>query len=85
MRSRQGTGYDRFILQSGEADGDVIAGFAGNGTRVGDELHLVGWGEGTTATRIGGTTQYVITDGVDAVTATITITGSFATADLFFG
>lgn len=80
-----GSGYDRLILRKGEADSDVITDFAGNVTRAGDELHLVGWGEGTTMTRIEGTTQYQITDGVDAVTATITITGSFAAADVFFG
>jgi hypothetical protein len=49
-----GDNNDIFVLRKGEADGDVITDFWGKGTSAGDELLLVGYGAGTTFTRVGG-------------------------------
>jgi Ca2+-binding RTX toxin-like protein len=64
-------GDDAFMFYAGQADGDTVGDFAGNGTAAGDCLVLVGYGPGATFTNIdmthwqvnynGGTSHDVIT------------------------
>jgi serralysin len=42
-----GGGNDVFVFQRGQANGDTIADFAGNGPLPGDILEFVGYGAGT--------------------------------------
>ena len=47
-----GGGNDFFVFNVGEADGDIVADFAGNGASAGDFLLFVGYGMGATFTNI---------------------------------
>ena len=69
-------GNDTFEFQSGEAGGDVIADFAGNGAAAGDSLLFIGFGtaaQGATFTEIGATNQWQIHSGLDAHNEVITL------------
>jgi Ca2+-binding RTX toxin-like protein len=44
-------GNDAFVFQMGEAGGDTVVDFAGNGALAGDWLLFVGYGPGATFTR----------------------------------
>jgi Ca2+-binding RTX toxin-like protein len=48
-------GNDTFVFHTGEANGDVVADFAGNGAAAGDSLQFVGYGAGATFTNIDAT------------------------------
>ena len=48
-----GSGNDVFVFRKGEANGDVVMDFKGQGSD-GDEIVLFGYAAGTTFTRIGG-------------------------------
>jgi Ca2+-binding RTX toxin-like protein len=48
-------GNDTFVFVVGQADGDVIVDFAGNGASPGDSLKFVGYGPGATFTNINAT------------------------------
>jgi Ca2+-binding RTX toxin-like protein len=48
-------GNDAFMFDVGEADGDTVADFAGNGAAAGDCLVFVGYGPGATFTNIDAT------------------------------
>ena len=48
-----GDGNDVFVFHKGEANGDTIMDFFGRGNALGDSIVLVGYGEGTTFTRVG--------------------------------
>jgi len=64
-------GNDAFVFHVGEAGGDMVVDFAGNGAAAGDSLQFVGYGAGATFTSInathwqvnynGGASQEVIT------------------------
>jgi Ca2+-binding RTX toxin-like protein len=64
-------GNDTFVFNAGQANGDTVVDFAGNGAAAGDSLHFVGYGAGATFTNIntthwqvnynGGTSHDVIT------------------------
>jgi hypothetical protein len=41
-----GGGKDKFVIQVGEGDGDVIANFNGAGKNAGDTIQFVGYGPG---------------------------------------
>jgi hypothetical protein len=43
------------VFHAGEAAGDVVTDFAGNGAGVGDSLQFVGYGAGATFTNIDAT------------------------------
>jgi Ca2+-binding RTX toxin-like protein len=62
-----GRGDDVFVFRKGEANGDTIMDFAGNGARAGDSIQLVGYGAGTVIESAGGNT-WVITDGLSQET-----------------
>jgi Ca2+-binding RTX toxin-like protein len=48
-------GDDTFVFHVGEADGDRVVDFAGNGGAAGDSLQFVGYGPGATFTNIDAT------------------------------
>jgi Ca2+-binding RTX toxin-like protein len=57
-----GAGNDVFVFRKGEANGDVILDFDGNGAAAGDTIVLEGYAAGTTFTRIGSTDVWRIND-----------------------
>jgi Ca2+-binding RTX toxin-like protein len=68
-------GNDTFVFHAGEADGDTVFDFAGNGGAAGDLLQFVGFGTtfaGATFTQIGATNQWQIHSGLDAHNEIIT-------------
>ena len=46
-----GAGNDTYVVDVGQADGDTVIDFAGNGAAAGDVLLFVGYGPGATFTR----------------------------------
>jgi len=73
-------GNDTFVFVSGQANGDVITDFAGNGAGVGDALEFNGFGtaaQGATFTFISAG-QWQIHSGLDAHNEIITLNGSTA-------
>ena len=62
-------GNDTFVFAAGQANGDAIFDFVGNGAGPGDTLSFVGFGtagDGATFTQIGATNQWTIHSGLDA-------------------
>lgn len=51
-----GAGFDVFIFRKGEANGDEIFDFDGNGNGAGDSIRLEGYAAGTTFTKVSGDT-----------------------------
>ncbi len=51
-----GSGFDVFIFRKGQANGDVIEDFDGNGIGAGDTIRLEGYAAGTTFTKLSGDT-----------------------------
>ena len=54
-----GDGNDIFVFHKGEANGDTIIDFFGRGNADGNSIVLVGYGAGTTFTRVGRQQQYL--------------------------
>jgi hypothetical protein len=48
-------GDDTFVFHAGQADGDTVVDFAGNGALAGDSVRLIGYGPGATFTNIDAT------------------------------
>ena len=48
-------GNDTFVFHVGQANGDTVVDFAGNGAAAGDSLHFVGYGAGASFTNIDAT------------------------------
>jgi Ca2+-binding RTX toxin-like protein len=44
-------GNDSFVFHAGQADGDTVVDFGGNGAAAGDSLQFVGYGAGATFTQ----------------------------------
>jgi len=78
-----GDGNDVFVFRKGEANGDTITDFFGRGNADGDSIVLVGYGAGTTFTRIGGGNSniYQINDNGSIETVTIYATGQVHGSD----
>lgn len=78
-----GDGNDIFVLRKGEANGDTIMDFFGRGNADGDSIVLVGYGAGTTFTRVGGGSSniYQINDNGSIETVTIYATGQVHGSD----
>ncbi|HVQ08401.1 MAG TPA: cadherin domain-containing protein [Allosphingosinicella sp.] len=78
-----GDGNDVFVFRKGEANGDTIMDFFGRGNAEGDSIVLVGYGAGTTFTRIGGGSShtYQINDNGSTETVTIYATGQVHGSD----
>ena len=81
-----GDGKDVYVLRKGEADGDTITGFWGQGASDGDSIVLEGYGAGTTFTRVGGgsSTLYEINDNGFVEYVTILATGQVHSTDYSF-
>ena len=48
-------GNDTFVFNVGQANGDTVVDFAGNGAAAGNSLHFVGYGAGASFTNIDAT------------------------------
>ena len=62
-------GNDTFVFHAGQANGDTVVDFVGNGGAVGDALSFVGFGtaaQGATFTQVGAPNQWQIHSGLDA-------------------
>jgi serralysin len=66
-----GAGNDTFVFHAGQANGDMVVDFNGNGAGLGDSLSFVGYGAGS-FTQVGATNQWQITSAIDAHVETIT-------------
>jgi Ca2+-binding RTX toxin-like protein len=77
-----GAGNDTFVFNFGQANGDTIIDFAGNGAGAGDSLNFVGFGtaQGATFTQIGATNQWTIHSGLGGPDEIITLSNG-ATID----
>lgn len=86
-RYQGGSGNDDYVLRKGEADGDWIQTFVGNGAAAGDRVILSGWSPLTTMVLIDPVQRlWRITDGADSSTAVVRIDGDFDPQfDLAFG
>lgn len=51
-----GAGHDVFVFRKGQANGDVVRDFDGNGNSAGDSIRLEGYAAGTTFTKVSGNT-----------------------------
>jgi Ca2+-binding RTX toxin-like protein len=61
-------GNDFFVFHAGEANGDTVVDFIGNGAGAGDSLQFAGFGtaaQGATFTQIGASNQWQIHSGLD--------------------
>src|SRR5262245_31200753 len=79
-------GNDTFVFASGEANGDAVVDFAGNGAAAGDSVRFVGFGTaGATFTRLNAT-QWQIHSGLDSHNEVITLQNGAAvdTSDYVF-
>jgi VCBS repeat-containing protein len=83
---RGGSGDDIYIFRKGEADGDTIFDFFGNGTAIADSIRLEGYAPGTTFTRIGNgnSTLWEINDHGYIEHVTIYATGQVHPTDYTF-
>ncbi len=79
-----GSNNDEFLFHKGEANGDIISDFVGNGSAAGDTIHLVGWAAGSTMTLVSGNV-WAVTDSVDHSVENISITGAVHVTDILFG
>jgi Ca2+-binding RTX toxin-like protein len=53
-------GNDTFVFHVGQADGDIVVDFAGNGSGAGDSLQFVGYGQDATFRRCVGLNSHEI-------------------------
>jgi Tol biopolymer transport system component len=84
-RLRGGAGADQFVLRRGEAAGDWILDFDGQGVGPGDTLLLAGWGPGTQLVEGPGPQEWTLIDGLDGWRETLRIVGAVHPSDLLFG
>ena len=64
------------MFNVGQANGDTIVDFAGNGGGAGNSLTFVGFGtaaQGATLTQIGASNQWLIHSGIGGADETITL------------
>ena len=69
-------GNDTFAFNAGQANGDMVADFAGNGGAAGDSLQFLGFGtaaQGATFTQVGATNQWTIHSGLGGPDEMITL------------
>jgi Ca2+-binding RTX toxin-like protein len=60
-------GYDTFAFWRGEANGDILADFNGNGAAAGDQIRLYGYAAGATFTQTDSTHLDIFSGGVHEV------------------
>jgi hypothetical protein len=58
-----GPGNDTFVFRRGEAHGDTIIDFSGNGANRGDQLEFVGFGAGAAFEQVSSTEWHIIAGG----------------------
>jgi Ca2+-binding RTX toxin-like protein len=71
-----GADNDTFVFASGEANGDTVLDFTGNGAAAGDSFQFTGFGtaaQGATFTQVGVTNTWQIHSGLDAHNEIITL------------
>jgi Ca2+-binding RTX toxin-like protein len=74
-----GAGNDTFAFHAGQANGDTVVDFIGNGAAAGDSLQFVGFGsaaQGATFTQIGASNQWQIHSGIDGHNEVITFSNA---------
>jgi Ca2+-binding RTX toxin-like protein len=74
-------GNDTFAFNVGQANGDTVVDFIGNGAAAGDSLQFAGFGtaaQGATFTQIGATNQWQIHSGLDGHNEVITFSNGAA-------
>ena len=76
-----GAGNDTFIVHAGQANGDVISDFTGNGSAAGDTIKFDGYGPSASLVHLSGN-QYQISDGVHV--DKFTIVGTVDASDYSF-
>jgi len=80
-----GAGNDTFVFNAGEANGDVVVDFAGNGALPGDSLSLVGYDAGATFANIDATHWQVnYNGGLSHDIITFSNAASIAASDYLF-
>jgi Ca2+-binding RTX toxin-like protein len=77
-----GAGNDTFVFAKGQAAGDIITDFQGNGTAAGDSLQLTGFSHSSYLTHSGA--NWTIHDGSYAETFTLTGVTTLAADDFHF-
>jgi Ca2+-binding RTX toxin-like protein len=76
-----GAGNDTFVFNVGQANGDTVVDFIGNGAAAGDALQFVGFGtaaQGASFTQIGATNQWQIHSGLDGHNEIVTFSNAAA-------
>lgn len=76
-----GSGNDAFVFKAGQANGDVIADFTGNGGGAGDSLRFEGYGANATLRNVGGD-NWQVSDGIR--TEIVVIKGPVSVSDVSF-
>jgi len=76
-----GVGNDVFILKAGQANGDVIGDFTGNGSAAGDSIKFDGYSSAAVLTNTSGNTWQIV-DG--SKVETFTINGALNASDYSF-
>jgi Ca2+-binding RTX toxin-like protein len=74
-----GAGNDTFVLHAGQANGDNVLDFIGNGAAAGDSLQFAGFGtaaQGATFTQIGASNQWQIHSGLDGHNEIVTFSNA---------
>jgi Ca2+-binding RTX toxin-like protein len=79
-----GAGDDIFAFRPGEAQGDVVLDFSGNGAAAGDSLRFTGFGTGATLTQNGATDYWTINYGGNAETIRLAGVTSLDASDYSF-
>jgi Ca2+-binding RTX toxin-like protein len=80
-----GAGNDTFVFNAGEANGDVVVDFAGNGALPGDSLSLVGYDAGASFANIDATHWQVnYNGGLSHDIITFSTAASIAASDYLF-
>jgi Ca2+-binding RTX toxin-like protein len=78
-------GNDTFVFGAGQANGDTIRDFAGNGAAAGDSLRFEGFGPGATFTNVDATHwQITYDDGASHEIITISNGASIDASDFIF-
>ena len=74
-----GAGNDTFVFSSGNANGDTVIDFDGQGAAPGDQFVFTGFGTvGATFTQIGASNQWQLHSGLDFHNETITLANGAA-------
>jgi Ca2+-binding RTX toxin-like protein len=80
-----GLGNDTFVFRAGEADGDVVVDFDGQGAAAGDSLQFIGYGAGATFTNVDPTHWQITYSGGSSVeTITFLNSASIHATDFLF-